>query len=122
MGAKTCQETNPGLYYPTKYYIYFQLYLSVFAMLIIGAHRLMILASTLLRKEEGCAEAVRNLPKVQAGDDQFLDPDTNGVLGCPVCMNHLQTELCVQHATTSSMKHAWRNGAQTIQIAHCVAN
>jgi len=91
--AKTCPKTNPGLFFPIRTYIYVQIYFSIFLLIcmvvfIVGFRRFLLLAMRLLAVENGCASAVHNLPKVEAGDPDLKD-DAGEVLGCPICMEPL---------------------------------
>jgi len=90
--AVSCPKTNPDLFYPTQRFIYFQLGFAMFffiatALMAIGARRVMLYVEHLSTKP-GCADAVHQLPKVQAGDRDLIAEDGE-IKGCPVCMDEL---------------------------------
>jgi len=88
--CKTCQETNSGLYYPTKYFIYQQIALMCLIGLAssawasggafwLGLHGL------LPRTGLGCEQAVLNLPKVSPDATELIDEEDGTVMDCPIC-------------------------------------
>lgn len=90
--AKTCPQTNPGLFNPTRLYICFSCgFAAVSLVTVVLAsvfmRRLMLYMST-LEAGPGCADAVHALPKIPAGAEELVAEDGE-VLGCPICMEPL---------------------------------
>jgi len=90
--AVSCPKTNPELFYPTRTYIFFQIgftavFLIITTCMAIGARRFMLYVSH-LADGPGCADAVRELPKVK-GDSKDLVAEDGEVKGCPICMEEL---------------------------------
>lgn len=90
--AETCHKTNPGLFFPTRRYIYFQLALAAFSFAVVvffafSARHIMLYVSSLM-EGSGCAEAVKALPKIEAGAQELIAEDGE-VTGCPICMETL---------------------------------
>lgn len=93
--AETCPETNPGLFYPTRRYVYFHVVMSVLGLLIsltfaFGAWRLYLHVMGLL-EGVGCEAAVRKLPKVPSDAKELIGDDGEAV-GCPICMDSFKGE------------------------------
>lgn len=93
LSCKTCPDTNPGLYYPTKHYIFTQVaYLPILLVIIVvSALHLRWLMPLLarLRQTPGCQAAVRRLPRVATDDPELLDPEDGSPIDCPICMESL---------------------------------
>jgi len=91
--SKTCWETNPGLFYPTRNYIIMQVAcIPCFVLLILASalslRRLVPLLSR-LRQNPGCQAAVQRLPRVEPSAPELLDPEEGTVIDCPICMEPL---------------------------------
>lgn len=91
--SKTCAETDPGLYYPTKYYILVQAFVCIILLILsivcsLGA-RYFILPLSRLFEGAGCKEAVMKLPKIPSDSDELIDPEDGGVMSCPICIQSL---------------------------------
>jgi len=93
--SKTCWETNPGLFYPTRNYIIMQVAcIPCFVLLILASalslRRLVPLLSR-LRQSPGCQAAVQRLPRVEPSAPELLDPEEGTVIDCPICMEPLSS-------------------------------
>jgi len=87
--AKTCPETNPGLYYPMKHFIYGQIIISCISLItsavaLFGLRRLLQFVSS-LDDQRGCLEAVRGLPRVPHDSEELIDPEDGQAIECPIC-------------------------------------
>lgn len=90
--ARTCPKTNPGLYYPTRNFIFVQvfMYALVFVATIcmtLGARRMMLYVAN-LTQGQGCSEAVHALTKVSGGAVELV-ADDGEVKACPICLDAL---------------------------------
>jgi len=87
--AKTCQETNAALFFPTQQYIYGQaIFTPVFlAIVVVSAMSLrpFVLRIARLLERPGCEEAVHELPKVAIGSPELIAEDGE-VIACSICM------------------------------------
>jgi len=93
--AKTCPETNPELYYSTKYLIYSQIIFVAVATVFFGlgvASALLFFSTLEERMQPGCVPAVQRMDRVKAGSDELIDPDDGHVMECPICCLHFDTE------------------------------
>jgi len=93
--SKTCWETNPGLFYPTRNYIVLQVVcIPCFVLLIIASamslRRLVPLLSR-LRQNPGCQAAVQRLPRIDPSAPELLDPEEGTVSDCSICMEPLSS-------------------------------
>jgi hypothetical protein len=92
--CETCQETNPGLYYPTKFFLFQQIALMCLIGIASaawgGGARLLGL---LPRISTGCEQAVRHtLPKVPADAPELIDESDGTVMDCPICADSFAGE------------------------------
>lgn len=86
--AKTCPETNPELYYSTKYLIYSQVLFVAVATIFFGlgvASALVFFSTLEERMQPGCVLAVRQMEGVKVGSDELNDPEDGNVMDCPIC-------------------------------------
>lgn len=98
--SKTCQKTNPDLFYPTRNYIYGQLVLAFFFLAItiaagIGARWFMLHGMDMLNNlnpQPGCQAAVKKLPKIDDGSEELVDEEDGKVRDCPICLEALSKE------------------------------
>lgn len=86
--CRTCQRTNPGLYYATKYFIYQQITLMILICLVAG---LALVGGIALigwikdGKKAGCQKAVLSLPEVPSDAPELVDEEDGEVMDCPIC-------------------------------------
>jgi len=94
--CRTCQQTNPHLYYPVKHFIYGQVVLFMLTTVFfsIGFRGVLAYAST-LAESPGCQDAVRALPKVPGDAPELLDPTDGTLVDCPICAESFGSELAV---------------------------
>merc|ERR1719341_2606178 len=95
LSCKSCQDTNPNLYYPTKHFIMGQVVLFVLTMLFFSVGFTGVLSSLSTMADNirpGCAEAVQKLPKVASDDPELIDPEDGNVLDCPICAESLAVQ------------------------------
>eukprot|EP00448_Togula_jolla_P025236 CAMPEP_0170653368 /NCGR_PEP_ID=MMETSP0224-20130122/47370_1 /TAXON_ID=285029 /ORGANISM="Togula jolla, Strain CCCM 725" /LENGTH=290 /DNA_ID=CAMNT_0010985235 /DNA_START=58 /DNA_END=927 /DNA_ORIENTATION=- len=86
--STTCASTNPGLFYPNKYYIFLQACFFPMATLFFSVDFLgtaRVLSTLSDGSGAGCEEAVHKLPRVQADDPELIDETDNQVMDCPIC-------------------------------------
>lgn len=93
--CKTCPDTNPELYYPTKYYVYA---LGIFCVLttaasLVGQRAVVMLLLALERNQSGCSQAVASMPAVLVGSDELCDADDGSIMDCPICAEQFVGEL-----------------------------
>lgn len=96
-GCKTCQQTNPLLYYTTQEYLYVQLILCglmllffvFFACGVQMVHRILSISTG------GCEAEVAKLPKVPPDSAELLDEVDNRMKDCPICMVSLASGKAV---------------------------
>mmetsp|Transcript_53089 Transcript_53089/g.170054 ORF Transcript_53089/g.170054 Transcript_53089/m.170054 type:complete len:332 (-) Transcript_53089:95-1090(-) len=96
--CRTCQETNPGLYYPTKYLICGQILLCVLMTLFFSigfTPVLHFLSSMKDRLRPGCEQAVHLLPKVPNDAQELIDSEDGRVMECPICTESLAGAMAV---------------------------
>lgn len=92
--AETCQHTNPGLFYPTRRYIYMQAVTSVITVVMtfiwikFFPRLLAILAK--LHATPGCEDAVHSFPKIEAGAAELTNSDDGKVKACSICLMDLE--------------------------------
>ncbi|CAJ1436685.1 unnamed protein product [Effrenium voratum] len=92
-GCQTCPETNPGLYYDVRDYVYFQIAAS-FTYLVVGipamtfAHRLLLALQAINSGEgmRGCADMIKNLPKIPNDSAELRDEDDGSIMECSICL------------------------------------
>lgn len=91
--CKTCQKTNPDLFYPTKYYIYSQIVMAsvmlILSVVSVMAVSYMLLIISRLSEGPGCKTAVSKLPKVPKDSQELIDTEDGQVKTCPVCLESL---------------------------------
>lgn len=93
--CRTCQQTNPGLYYATKYFIYQQILLMIIiciaglGALVIGVGLISWIKDT---SKAGCQKAVENLPKVPCDSPELVDDADGEVMDCPICAECFKDE------------------------------
>jgi len=91
--SKTCAQTNPGLYYPTKYYVFGQVVFCVLTTLFFSvgftAVR-MFLSSRQDHLRPGCEKAVHRLPHIPADSAELVDPEDGRAMECPICTEDLR--------------------------------
>jgi len=87
--CKTCQYENPGLYYPTKYFLYQQIALMCLigiVTVVLGGLGRGIGLSFLPRTSIGCEQAVKTqLSKVFPDAAELIDESDGTVMECPIC-------------------------------------
>jgi len=110
--AKTCQETNPSLYYSVAVFIYLQLiFMLVLVGLIAGGITLLTwayrngLLDAFLNKNHGNVEAVKALPKVEFNPDQLTDPEDGQLQECPICMETYSAEKTIVETPCKHLFH-----------------
>lgn len=106
--CKTCPETNPGLYYPTKSFIYAQVLLfaltSVFFS--VGYRTVLTYWSTVAdRMRPGCDAAVRELPKVPQDSSKLIDAEDGEVMECPICCEAFSGDSAIVSTPCSHYFH-----------------
>mmetsp|Transcript_38085 Transcript_38085/g.104832 ORF Transcript_38085/g.104832 Transcript_38085/m.104832 type:complete len:344 (+) Transcript_38085:81-1112(+) len=97
--CRTCQETNPQLYYATKYFIAGQIVFMSLTQLFfsVGLRPILRYLTTLGdRMSPGCQAAVRNLPKVPNESQELIDPDDGLIIDCPICADTLSRNVVVR--------------------------
>lgn len=85
--CKTCQTTNPLLYYPTKHFIIGQVVLFVLTTVFFSVGFTGVLAHLSTFKDSlkpGCEPSVRKLPKVPNDSPELIDEDGQS-MECPIC-------------------------------------
>lgn len=91
--AKTCQAENPGLYYPTRLYIFSQVASNVLDhILSVCLHIGIVLLLSKLKQGPGCKDAVHKLPRVPMGSEELVDTDGQ-LMTCPICQEEFEGEL-----------------------------
>jgi hypothetical protein len=88
--SKTCAKTNPGLFYPTEYFIIAQVVAAVLFIVfvtisLVGLRHFVALAAK-LNASPGCSKAVHDLPKIASGSKELIDESDGKVMDCPICM------------------------------------
>jgi len=90
--AKTCQQTNPDLFFPLQRFVYAQIAVAVITGLltVLGffSLRYLLLVVNQLNEQPGCTKAVKELPTVEKGSAELIDEDGQ-VMDCPICMDVL---------------------------------
>jgi len=97
--CKTCPQTNPELYYPTRDFIYLQFVMFLwFAVVSLAARaryrnfRLLLEAMNRLSPDrEGCEKAVHELPKVPHTCEELVDAEDGEIMDCCICSESLAT-------------------------------
>lgn len=103
--CKTCQADNPGLYYPTRLYIYSQVASNALDhILSICLHIGIVLLLSKLRTAPGCKDAVYKLPKVPIGSAELVDTDGQ-LMNCPICQEDFDTEMEVVQCPCKHLFH-----------------
>jgi len=92
---ETCPKTNPGLYYPTRNFIFVQVFFAAIALvtttcMALGARRLMVYAAHLM-EGPSCSDAVHALPKIAGGAPELV-ADDGEVKACPICLDALSVD------------------------------
>jgi len=91
--CQTCQETNPGLYYPTMFFIYQQIALMCLIGIASAAWGGGARFLGLLPRGVGCEQAVRQqLPKVPPNAAELIDESDGTVMDCPICADSFAGE------------------------------
>lgn len=112
--AKTCQETNPQLYWPLRNFIYAQVVIAVLALsvtilaLLNIRHILYMLNWMLqtLHPQLGCEKAVHKLPKIDKDSSELFDQSDGSPIDCCICMESLPgSELPVVRAPCAHCFH-----------------
>lgn len=102
LSAETCADTNPELFYPTKYLIYVQttvwLLLSVF--FVVGFRIVLINVGLSALEKPGCENAVREMPKVPSDSPELLDPEDGRIMDCPICAETMSSAITVKTPCT----------------------
>lgn len=89
--SQTCPTTNPGLFYPTRDYIYAQGAMVLLCLLMLllscaGMRRILLLLNQLLGGV-GCKQAVHALPKIPHDSQELIDLEDGMVCDCPICQD-----------------------------------
>lgn len=91
--AKTCQETNPDLFFPLERFVYAQIAVAVMTcfLSILGLFslRYLLLVVNQLNEQPGCTKAVKELPIVEKGSEELIDAEDGQVMDCSICMEVL---------------------------------
>lgn len=102
LSAETCADTNPELFYPTKYLIYVQttvwLLLSVF--FVVGFRIVLINVGLSALEKPGCELAVHEMPKVPSDSPELLDPEDGRIMDCPICADTMSNGITVKTPCT----------------------
>ncbi|CAK9007146.1 unnamed protein product [Durusdinium trenchii] len=99
----TCQTTNPILFSHLKSYIYFQIvaamtYLVVCVPALSFAHRFLLLMQQINMGEgmKGCADKIKDLPKVANNAPELRDPDDGSLMECCICLTSFASQKVVR--------------------------
>jgi len=110
--ARTCQKTNPSLFYPVAIFIYLQLINRLMVLVLIaGGITFMTWAyrnglfNHFLNQNHGNVEAVKALPKVEFNLDQLTDPDDGRLRECPICIQTFTDEKAIVEAPCKHLFH-----------------
>lgn len=112
--AKTCQKTNPQLYWPLRNFIYAQVVIAALALtvtilaLLNIRHILYMLNWMLnaLHPQCGCEKAVHKLPQIEKDSSELFDPTDGSAVDCCICMESLPgSELPVVRAPCAHCFH-----------------
>lgn len=107
--CKTCQETNPGLFYPTKNFIFGQVVLFVLTTVFFSVGFTGVLAywSTLPADglRPGCEEAVRKLTKVPLDAPELIDEEDGHIMECAICWESFADKSTVVRTSCSHHFH-----------------
>lgn len=102
LSAETCADTNPELFYPTKYLIYVQttvwLLLSVF--FVVGFRIVLINVGLSALEKPGCERAVHEMPTVPSDSPELLDPEDGRIMDCPICAETMSSAITVKTPCT----------------------
>jgi len=103
--SRTCQTTNPSLFYPTEHYIIGQVFTVFFMfavgiMAALGGRRFLLIISSLIVKP-GCQAAVHNLPQVEPGSNELVDEEDGGIKACSVCLEDLSEQGNLKRTNSS---------------------
>jgi hypothetical protein len=107
--SKTCHETNPGLFYPTRNYMIVQCVMSVFGIvfalgsIIFTRYALLVLSR--LIEGPGCKEAVAKLPKVPKDSKDLVDPEDGTIMNCLICWDALDVGEAAVRCPCDHMFH-----------------
>jgi hypothetical protein len=89
LSCRTCETTNPGLFYPTRNLVYAQTIFFVLTTIFfsIGFPGVLarLMASMADNLRPGCEKAVHELPKVSEDDPELIDPEDGAIMECPIC-------------------------------------
>lgn len=109
INSKTCHETNPGLFYPTRNYMIVQCVVSVFGItfalgsIICARYALLMLSR--LNEGPGCKEAVAKLPNVPKDSMDLVDPEDGTIVNCLICWDALDAGEAVVRCPCDHMFH-----------------
>jgi len=110
--AKTCQETNPSLFYPVATFIYLQLIFRLVTLILVAGGITFVtwayrngLLDRFLKKNHGNVEAVKALPKVEFNHDKLTDPDDGNLRECPVCIQAFSAEKVIVETPCKHFVH-----------------
>lgn len=107
--ARTCPDTNPGLYFPLQEFIYGQIAFAALSLLIttfgaIGLRRVLLILNK-FSVQPGCEKAVHKLPQVASDSDELIDQEDGKVMDCSICMDSLGNCQTVVKAPCSHLFH-----------------
>eukprot|EP00930_Biecheleria_cincta_P006137 TRINITY_DN107115_c0_g1_i1.p1 TRINITY_DN107115_c0_g1~~TRINITY_DN107115_c0_g1_i1.p1 ORF type:complete len:316 (+),score=32.32 TRINITY_DN107115_c0_g1_i1:60-1007(+) len=112
--AKTCQKTNPQLYWPLRSFIYAQVLIAALALTVtilalLNIRHILHMLNWILNAMHpqcGCEKAVHNLPKIEKGSAELFDPEDGSAVDCCICMDSLpSSELPVVRAPCAHCFH-----------------
>lgn len=108
--AKTCPNTNPGLFWPTKRFIFTQIGFAALTLMItviglFSLRRILLLIVASLSAKVGCEQAVHKLPKVPPGSPELVDAEDEQVMDCLICMETLASEEVVVRSPCAHFFH-----------------
>eukprot|EP00446_Apocalathium_sp_SHHI-4_P031186 CAMPEP_0177230872 /NCGR_PEP_ID=MMETSP0367-20130122/42452_1 /TAXON_ID=447022 ORGANISM="Scrippsiella hangoei-like, Strain SHHI-4" /NCGR_SAMPLE_ID=MMETSP0367 /ASSEMBLY_ACC=CAM_ASM_000362 /LENGTH=155 /DNA_ID=CAMNT_0018681343 /DNA_START=223 /DNA_END=687 /DNA_ORIENTATION=- len=97
--CRTCQETNPGLFYPTSNFIYGQVAMCFITTLFYSLGFTGVLAylhAASGRQMPGCKTSVHQLPKVPNDATELIDSEDSSIMDCPICTSTLGEDVVVR--------------------------
>eukprot|EP00440_Ansanella_granifera_P051468 gb/GFBE01055795.1/.p1 GENE.gb/GFBE01055795.1/~~gb/GFBE01055795.1/.p1 ORF type:complete len:315 (+),score=58.20 gb/GFBE01055795.1/:1-945(+) len=130
--CKTCQQTDPELFYPTEKYIYFQVFLMLVMFVIavparIYAHHFLLAVRGLDAGEgiRGCAEAIKELPKIANDSEELVDSEDGQVMECSICLCSFQASGAVVKTPCCHYFHEkclsqWCNAHVSCPLCKCL--
>merc|ERR1711976_362307 len=91
----SCPQTSPGLFYPTKYYIYAQSVFGAFASFVVcvGPHAALLFLVALKGEKTGCLQAVAKMRRVPVGSDELREAEDGEIMDCPICTEPFEGAL-----------------------------